>query len=43
MILVDLQNLFDTTDDRILIKNVKYLGFQKTLLLGLNPISLNKI
>ena len=42
MILIDLQKAFDTTDHQILLKTVKYLGFLKTHLHGLNPISLNR-
>ena len=32
MILIDLQNAFDTIDHQILIKKMKYLGFSKTLI-----------
>ena len=39
MILIDLQNAFDTTDAHILRKKMKF--FPKTQVLGLNPISVN--
>ena len=41
MILIDSRMAFDT-DHQILKKNMKYLGFSKTQLLGLNTVSENK-
>ena len=41
MILIDSRMAFDT-DHQILKKNMKYLGFSKAQLLGLNTVSENK-